>query len=73
MLEITQEILEKIDPLLDAGDTDSAGKLLMPLDRTSLSALLIRVIQDRGTAVADKVGVAFLRATANDTQRLRAT
>lgn len=72
MLEITQEILEKIDPLLDVGDTESAGKLLMPLDRTSLRALLIRVIRDRGAAVADKVAAAFVRATADDTQHLRA-
>ena len=31
MLEITQEILEEIDPLLDAGDTASAGRLLVVL------------------------------------------
>ena len=28
MLEITQEILAKVNPLLDAGDTESAGKLI---------------------------------------------
>jgi hypothetical protein len=36
MLEITREILETVDPLLDAGDTESAGRWLTVLDRISL-------------------------------------
>ena len=69
MLEITQEILEKVDPLLDAGDAESAGNLLTALDRTSLTALLIHVLRERGAAVADAVAATYLRATANAGQR----
>jgi hypothetical protein len=61
MLEITQEILKKVDPLLDAGDTESAGKLLVDVDPTSLRALLIHILRERGTAIADAVGEAYLR------------
>ncbi len=64
MLESTQEILEKIDPLLDDGDTESAGKLLVALDMTSLKALLIHILWDRGTSVADAVGKAYLHEQA---------
>jgi hypothetical protein len=63
MLEITQETLEKIDPLLDAGDTESAGRLLMGLDPTSLRALLIHLLHDRGTAVAEAVAATYLKET----------
>jgi len=63
MLENTREVLEQVDPLLDAGDTESAGKLLIPLDRTSLRALLIHVVRKRGAPVADAVAAAYLRAT----------
>ena len=63
MLEITQETLEKIDPLLDAGDTESAGRLLMGLDPTSLRALLIHLLNDRGTAVAEAVAATYLKET----------
>ncbi len=62
MLEITQEILEKLDPLLDAGDPESAGKLLVAVDRTSLRAVLIHILRERGGDVADAVGVAYLHA-----------
>lgn len=72
MLESTQEILEKVDPLLDVRDTESAGNLLIPLDRTSLRALLIHVLRERGSAVADAVAAAYLRATANNAQHPRA-
>ena len=61
MLEITQEILEKVDPLLDAGDEESAGKLLVHVDQTSLRAVLIHILRDRGSEVADTVGAAYLR------------
>ena len=60
MLEITQEILEKVNPLLDAGDPGSAGKLLIEVDRTTLLALLIHILRERGTLVADAVGKAYL-------------
>jgi hypothetical protein len=60
MLEITQEILEQVDPLLDVGDTESAGELLMVLDRTSLRALLIHVLRERGATVAEAVAETFL-------------
>jgi hypothetical protein len=62
MLENTQRILEKVDPLLDEGDTESAGKLLVPLDRTSLRASLTHVLRGRGKVVADAVATAYLRA-----------
>jgi hypothetical protein len=68
MLEITQETLEKVDPLLDSGDTESAGELLMALDHTSLCALLIHVLQERGAAVADAVAAGYLRAAAAQVQ-----
>ncbi len=61
MLEITQETMEKVDPLLDAGDTESAAKLLQEVNMTSLRALLFHILRERGTAVADTVGKAYLR------------
>jgi hypothetical protein len=61
MLEATQETLQKIDPLLDRGDTDSAGKLLVAVDQTSLRAVLIHILRERGSEVADAVGAAYLR------------
>lgn len=61
MLEITQEILEKVDPLLDADEPEAAGKLLLEADPTSLRALLIHILRNRGTAVADAVGAAYLQ------------
>ena len=64
MLEITQETLEKIDPLLDAGDIESAAGMLMDLDATSLRALLIHVLHDRGTAVAETVASTYLSKVA---------
>ena len=60
MLEITQEILEKVDPLLDAGDTESAAKMLLGVDQTSLRAVLIHILRERGSKVADSVGEAYL-------------
>jgi len=65
MLESTQEVLVELDRLLDDGDRESTGKLLVPLDRTSLRALLIHVLRERGAAVADAVAVAYLDATAD--------
>lgn len=64
MLESTQDILEAVDPLLDAGDTDSAGRLLMTLDSTSLRALLLHILKERGTAVAEAVGATYVRESA---------
>jgi len=61
MLEITQKILEKVDPLLDAGDTESAGKLLVQVDQTSLRAALIHILREKGSEIADAVGAAYLR------------
>ena len=63
MLEMTQEILEEVDPLLDAGDTVSAGRLLMVLDATSVRALLFLVLRQRGTAVAEAVAATYLSET----------
>jgi len=64
MLEITQETLEKIDPLLDAGDIESAARMLMGLDATSLRALLIHLLHDRGTVVAETVAATYLSKVA---------
>lgn len=61
MLEVTQEILGKVDPLLDADDPESAGKLLMHVDQTSLRAVLIHILRERGSEIADAVGAAYLR------------
>jgi hypothetical protein len=72
MLENTLEVLEQLTPLLDDGDTESAGTLLIPLDRTSLRALLIHVARKRGAPVADAVAVAYLRATANRIEQPKA-
>lgn len=68
MLEITQEILEEIDPLLDAGDAELAGRLLMVLDPTSLRALIIHVLRERGTTVAEAVAATYLNETAERRQ-----
>jgi len=68
MLEITQQILEEVDPLLDAGDTASAGRLLVVLDPTSLRALLFHVLRERGTIVAEAVAATYLSETADRTQ-----
>ena len=77
MLEITQEILENIAPLLDAGDTESAGKLLAGVDQTLLRAVLIHILREWGSQVADEVGVAYLRAQESnaheDEERLHET
>lgn len=64
MLELTQEILDEVDPLLDAGDAESAGKLLLVLDPTSLRALIIHVLRERGTTVAEAVAATYLDETA---------
>lgn len=72
MLEITQQILEKVDPLLDAGDTESAGKLLLALDRTSLRALFTHLLRERDATVADAVAATYLRATADSGQHPKA-
>lgn len=72
MLEITQEILEQVDPLLDVGDTESAGKLLTVLDRTSLRALLIHVLRERGATVAEAIAVTYLSATKETAQHRQA-
>lgn len=61
MLELTQEILERMDPLLDASDAETAAKLLLTVDRTSLCALMIHVLQERGVQAADALGTAYLR------------
>ena len=61
MLEITQDIIGKINELLDSGDTESAGKLLVEVDQTSLRAALIHILRERGSEVADAVGAAYLR------------
>ena len=72
MLENTLEVLEQLAPLLDEGDTESAGRLLVPLDRTSLRALLIHVVRKRGAPVADEIAAAYLRATVNSTEHPKA-
>jgi len=61
MLEVTQEILEKIEPLLDSGDAESAGKLLVAVDRISVRAIVIHILRERGGEVADAVSAAYLR------------
>jgi hypothetical protein len=71
MLEITQEILERVDPPPDAGDTESAGRLLTVLDRISLRALLIHVLRERSTAVAEAIAATCLVAAADNDQHLR--
>lgn len=60
VLEITQEILERITPLLDAGNAESAGKLLANVDQASLRAVLLHILREWGGEVADAVGVAYL-------------
>ena len=60
MLEHTQEILEDLDPLLDSGDIQAAGKLLTQVDRTSLRAIFIHLVKERGGDLADEVGRAYL-------------
>ena len=72
MLETTQETLSKVDPLLDSGDTESAVELLFALDRISLYALLIHVLRERGTAVAEAVASTYLRATKSHGQHRNA-
>jgi hypothetical protein len=72
MLENTLEGLEQLQPLLDDGDTESAAKLLILQDRTSLHALPIYVARKRGASVADAVAAAYVRATANRTEHAKA-
>ena len=60
MLEVTQEILAKVDPLLDAGNAESAGRLLVHVDQSSLRAILIHILREHGSEVADTVGAAYL-------------
>ena len=61
MLEITQELLHRIAPLMDAGDTETAGKLLLTVDENSLRAILINVLHERGSQAADTLGMAYLK------------
>lgn len=72
MLEITQEILEKVDPLLDVGDVQSAGEMLVGLDPTSLRALVIHVLRERGAAVAEAVAEIYLNGTVEGEQQAEA-
>ncbi len=60
MLEHTQEILEDLAPLLESGDTQAAGKLLTQVNRTSLRAVFIHLVKERGGDLADAVGRAYL-------------
>lgn len=60
MLEVTQEVLERIEPLLDAGDAERASKLLLAVDKTSLRALLIHVLHEYGSDTAATLGKAYL-------------
>ena len=62
MLELTQETLWRVERLLDAGDTESAGKLLLKVDSVSLRAVILHILKDRGKAAADPVGAAYLGA-----------
>ena len=73
MLEMTQEILEEVDPLLDAGDSASAGRLLKVLDATSVRALLFLVLRERGTAVAEAVAATYLSETEERRQYSRSS
>lgn len=61
MLKVTQDILEKIALSLDAGDAESAGRLLVDVDQTMLRAVLLHIMRKWGGVVADAVGVAYLR------------
>lgn len=72
MLENTQEVLAQVDRLLDDGDTETAAELLLPLDETSLRALVIHVIRERGAAVANAVAGAYLRAIQDNAEHPRA-
>ncbi len=60
MLEHTQELLENLEPLLESGNTQAAGKLLTQVDPTSLRAVLIHLVKERGSDLADAVGRAYL-------------
>jgi hypothetical protein len=62
-----EEILEKVDPLLDAGETDLAGRLLTVLDRI----LRIYFLRERGTAVAEAIAATCLVAVADNGQHRR--
>jgi len=62
MLEFTQDTLEKVEPLLDAGDTESAAQLLVELDRTSIYAVLIHILRERGVAVAEALAGTYVGA-----------
>jgi hypothetical protein len=72
MLENTLEGLEQLQPLLDDGDTESAAKLLILQDRTSLRALRIYVARKRGVSVMDAGAASYLRATAHRTGHAKA-
>lgn len=61
MLEHTQELLEDLALLLESGNTQAAGKLLAQVDPTSLRAVFIHLIKERGGDMADAVGRAYLR------------
>jgi hypothetical protein len=66
ILEVTEEILEKVDPLLDAGETDLAGRLMIVLDRI----LPIYFLRERGTAVAEAIAATCLVAAADNARGL---
>ncbi len=61
MRELTQSVIERMEPLLAAGDTETAAALLLELqDSTALRAVIIHTLRTYGKDVAEAVATAFL-------------
>jgi hypothetical protein len=61
MRELTQSVIERMEPLLAAGDTETAAALLLELqDSTALRAVIIHTLRAYGKDVAEAVATAFL-------------
>lgn len=63
MRELTQSVIERMEPLLAAGDTDAAASLLLELqDTTALRAVIIHTLRAHGKEVAEAVATAYLNS-----------
>lgn len=61
MRELTQSVIERMEPFLATGDTESAAALLLELqDSTALRAVIIHTLRTHGKDVAEAVATAYL-------------
>lgn len=63
MREVTQSVIERMEPLLATGDTEAAAALLFELqDSTALRAVIIHTLRAHGKDLAEAVATAYLNS-----------